>query len=149
MKLVYYCFGFFAAYTYDHMSGRDLFAAVLLGCALFGKALVPLGAYQTNEVVDDQVYTPGHDVEAPLMLHSDGVKCTEEARHSRLRFKERVRVVGKDGKPRTVIFTTLIGEGMDDEVKQALSGWRFKPGIKDGRPVSTEVPVDVDANCAL
>jgi protein TonB len=36
------------------------------------------------------------------------------------------------------------GRGLDEEAVKAVRTWKFKPAIKDGRPVAVQIFVEVD-----
>jgi TonB family protein len=53
-------------------------------------------------------------------------------------------VVREDGTPQNITVTRQLGLGLDDKAVEAVSKWKFKPGIKDGAPVPVIATVDVN-----
>ena len=52
--------------------------------------------------------------------------------------------VGPDGLPRHVRVKRGIGLGLDQNAVAAVRQWRFKPGIKDGAPVTVSANIEVN-----
>jgi TonB family protein len=53
-------------------------------------------------------------------------------------------VVDKTGQVRNIRVWQPLGLGLDRKAVEAVSKWQFKPAIKDGEPVNTELAVEVD-----
>jgi tetratricopeptide (TPR) repeat protein len=49
-----------------------------------------------------------------------------------------------EGRPQDIQVTKELGFGLDEEAKNCVSQWRFKPGTKDGKPVKVQARVQVD-----
>ncbi len=43
--------------------------------------------------------------------------------------------IDEDGVPRQLAISTPLGMGVDDELVRAVTGWRFRPATRDGKPV--------------
>lgn len=52
-------------------------------------------------------------------------------------------VVGSDGKPRDIKVARTLGLGLDEKAIEAVQKWRFEPAMKDGKPVASQVNVEV------
>ena len=52
-------------------------------------------------------------------------------------------VVDSSGAPRDVQIVTPLGLGLDEQAVKAVNSWRFRPGAKDGEPVSVAINVEV------
>ncbi len=53
-------------------------------------------------------------------------------------------IVGVDGVPSDIQIVKGLGEGLDEKAIEAVSQWRFKPGMKDGVPVAVKAQVNVN-----
>ncbi len=52
--------------------------------------------------------------------------------------------VDPNGTVRNVRVRQSLGLGLDEKAMEAVSRWRFRPGILNGRPVTTEAVVQVN-----
>jgi TonB family protein len=52
-------------------------------------------------------------------------------------------VIGTDGKPHDIKIVRPLGHGLDERSIEAVSGWTFKPGTREGRSVQMEVEVEI------
>jgi TonB family protein len=53
-------------------------------------------------------------------------------------------IVDAQGIPRNPVVVQPLGEGLDEKALEAIPHYRFKPGMKNGRPVATRVIVEVN-----
>jgi TonB family protein len=53
-------------------------------------------------------------------------------------------VIAPDGSPRNLRVLRSIGFGLDEKAIEAVAHWKFKPGYKDGNPVSVAATVQVN-----
>jgi len=51
--------------------------------------------------------------------------------------------VGADGVPNNVRVLRSLGLGLDEKAVEAVKQWRFKPGMKDGKPVPVAATIEV------
>jgi TonB family protein len=51
--------------------------------------------------------------------------------------------VGPDGDAHDIKVIRSLGLGLDEKAIEAVSQWKFKPGMKDGEPVNVAVTVEV------
>ena len=70
------------------------------------------------------VYRMGNGVSAPIPIYQPKTSYPEEARAGKLVVKP-------------------LGLGLDEKAVEAIQQWRFKPGLKDGKPVPEEAAIDV------
>ena len=71
---------------------------------------------------------------------------TEEARRAKIQgVVEMAAVVLEDGTVGDVTVTKSLDQqyGLDDEAVKAMKKWRFKPGMKDGKPVAVTISVEM------
>jgi len=52
--------------------------------------------------------------------------------------------VGEDGRTHDIVIVSPIGMGLDDEAAQAVSGWKFKPGVCGNTPCAVHARVYFD-----
>jgi len=52
-------------------------------------------------------------------------------------------VADASGTPRDLQIVTPLGLGLDEQAIKAVNSWRFRPGAKDGEPVSVAINVEV------
>jgi len=53
-------------------------------------------------------------------------------------------VVDEKGNPRDLKVFRPLGLGLDQKAIEAVEKWRFKPGMKDGKPVAVMATVEVN-----
>jgi TonB family protein len=99
-----------------------------------GEGLVPDGA----------VYSIGNGVSQPSILKKVEPQYTEEARKAKWQGTVSLLVViDETGKPRVVKVIKQLGLGLDESAIKAVEQWRFKPGMKDGKPVAVDSTIEV------
>jgi periplasmic protein TonB len=90
-------------------------------------------------------YRVGGGVSAPKVIYQPDPEYSEEAR--KVKHMGTVvlwLVVGVDGKPRDIRVLRTLGLGLDEKAMEAVKTWRFEPGTKDGKPVDTQIQVEVN-----
>jgi protein TonB len=91
------------------------------------------------------LYVPGKGgVSAPRAIYDPEPEYSEEAR--RVKFQGNVvlsLIVDAAGRARDVHIARSLGMGLDEKAKEAVAKWKFVPGMKDGRPVATQVNIEV------
>jgi TonB family protein len=91
------------------------------------------------------IYVPGHGVIAPTVVYAPEAEFSDEARHNKYQGVCMVSViVDTRGNPQNAHVIRWLGMGLDEKALQAVHGYRFKPGTKDGKPVPVEITVEVD-----
>jgi TonB family protein len=93
------------------------------------------------------VYKVGKDVTAPVLLKSVEAKFPESARDTKVGFEAIVLVhliVDSEGMPRDVHISRSYNADFDAEAIKAIQRYRFKPAMKDGRPVAVQVTIEVN-----
>jgi len=53
-------------------------------------------------------------------------------------------IVDENGKAVAIKVAKSLGLGLDEKAIQAVEKWRFKPGMKDGKPVPVIASVEVN-----
>jgi TonB family protein len=74
-------------------------------------------------------------------------RYTEEARRNRVEGVVIMRVlVGADGSVKQVKITHGLPDGLDEQAVQATYEMRFKPAMKDGKPVEFWLSMSIEFN---
>jgi len=84
-------------------------------------------------------------VSKPVVLYQVEPEFSEEARKAK--FSGNVEVylwVDTDGKPSHIQVVRGVGMGLDQKAVDAVRQYRFKPAMKDGKPVQVDLYVDVN-----
>jgi TonB family protein len=80
----------------------------------------------------------------PIALYRPEPEYSDEARRARLQGTVGLdMVVDETGRPRNIRVVKSLGLGLDEEAVKAAAKWRFKPGMKDGKPVPVTAHLDV------
>ena len=80
----------------------------------------------------------------PQLLWKTEPEYSEEARKARHQGSVMLALeIDQDGKPRNIRVVRSLGLGLDERAVEAVSQWRFKPGLLNGRPVNSPVSVEV------
>lgn len=92
-----------------------------------------------------RVYRISDGVTAPGVLQKQEPEYSIEGRMARLEGTSIVSlVVNENGRAQDVRATRLVGLGLDEKAVQAISEWKFKPGMKDGMPVAVAATIEVN-----
>lgn len=87
----------------------------------------------------------GKGVSAPTLLFSPEPEYSEEARKAKFQGTVRLAlVVDERGVPAQIRIITPLGLGLDEKAIEAVRKWKFKPGMKDGKPVAVQASVEVN-----
>ena len=112
--------------------------------AVFGLLGLTLGRIGFGFPADD-VFRPGPGVSAPKVVRKVEARYTQQARRALVQGTVVLEVVvDESGSPTRISTISPIGFGLDDRAQEAVSQWLFKPGKKDGKPVTTVTTVTVD-----
>jgi protein TonB len=91
------------------------------------------------------LYAIGGGVSKPVVLYAPDAEFSEEARKAK--FSGNVEVylwVDENGSPSHIRVVRGVGMGLDDKAIEAVRQYKFKPAMKDGKPV--KVPLYIDVN---
>jgi TonB family protein len=81
-------------------------------------------------------YRPGGGVTNPIPIYRPDAQYPEEARKADWQGTVLLSViVDESGKAINIRVIRPLGMGLDEEAVATISQWRFKPGMKDGKPV--------------
>ena len=91
------------------------------------------------------VFRVGGGVSAPTLLYKVEPEYSEEARKAKFQgtvvLYVQVDPTGHAVNPRVI---RSLGLGLDEKAIEAIKKWRFKPGYKDGHPVTVEATIEVN-----
>jgi TonB family protein len=101
-------------------------------------AAVPAGA-------DPNAVRVGGGVSAPQLIQKVEPQYTEEARAAKYQGTVVLYVeVGADGVARNMKVVRGLGLGLDEKAIEAVSTWQFKPGMRNGLPVTVQATIEVN-----
>jgi periplasmic protein TonB len=90
------------------------------------------------------VYHSGGSVTLPVPTRKVEPEFSEEARKARANGIVVIYVeIGPDGKPRNLRVARSFGMGLDEKALEAVSQWLFRPGTKNGKPVTVGANIEV------
>jgi periplasmic protein TonB len=91
------------------------------------------------------VYRIGGGVSAPVVLFKKEPEYSEEARKAKFQGTVTLAIVIQaDGTTSNIRVLRPLGLGLDEKAIEAVKEWRFKPSMKDGRPVAVTANVEVN-----
>lgn len=91
------------------------------------------------------VYRIGGGVSAPALIYKVEPEYSEEARKAKHQGTVVLQVVvDANGQAQNIRVVRPIGLGLDEKAVEAVHKWRFKPGLKDGKPVAVAATIEVN-----
>jgi protein TonB len=88
---------------------------------------------------------PGNGVKAPVLIFAPSAEFSDEARRNKYQGVCMITVVvDAQGVPHNPVVVQRLGEGLDEKALEVIPRYRFKPGLKDGRPVPTRITIEVN-----
>ncbi len=93
------------------------------------------------------VFSIGGGVTTPTLLAQTLPEYSEEARKAKYQGTVILEtIVRRDGTVEVVRVTRSLGFGLDDKAIEAVSKWRFRPGMRNGQPVDVALKIEVNFN---
>jgi periplasmic protein TonB len=87
----------------------------------------------------------GRGVTPPQLVYKVDPEFSEEARHAKHQGVVVLIIeVDASGNVRNVRVRQSLGLGLDEKAVDAVSHWRFRPAVLNGKPVTTEATVEVN-----
>jgi TonB family protein len=81
----------------------------------------------------------------PELIHKNEPEYSEDARKLRQQGTVILAVdIGVDGRPQNIRIVRGLGMGLDEKAMDAVSTWRFRPALSNGRPVAAPIVVEVN-----
>jgi protein TonB len=94
--------------------------------------------------IQGAIYIGGHDIVMPVAIKKVEPEFSEEARRARAMGIVVIYVeIEPDGKPHNLRVVRSFGLGLDEKALEAVTQWRFKPGSKDGKPVTVSANIEL------
>jgi periplasmic protein TonB len=91
------------------------------------------------------VFRVGGGVTAPALLYKVEPEYSEEARKAKYQGTVLLYIqVDPSGKATNMRVLHSLGLGLDEKAMEAVKKWKFKPGYKDGKPVTVEAQIEVN-----
>jgi len=91
------------------------------------------------------VYRAGAEVMAPSLESKQEPEYSAEASVARLQGTVVLSVeIGTDGVARNLRVLRQLGMGLDEQAALAVQRWRFRPGTRDGEPVTVAATIEVN-----
>jgi TonB family protein len=88
--------------------------------------------------------TANTEITPPSLAYKVEAEYTPSAKRKNLQGYVRLAVtVDADGRPIGITVTKGLGEGLDENAVEAVSKWRFRPAVKDGKPVPCPATIDI------
>jgi periplasmic protein TonB len=95
----------------------------------------------------DNVFIVGAGVSQPVLIHEVRPDYSEEARKARYQGTVVLdTVVLEDGSVQVIRIARALGFGLDQKAIAAVLQWRFRPALKNGKPVPVALNVEVNFN---
>jgi TonB family protein len=90
-------------------------------------------------------YRVGPTVSAPALIYKVDPEYTEEARRAKYQGTVLLYVqVSPEGLATNMKVLRALGLGLDEKALECVAKWRFRPGMKDGQPVTVEAQIEVN-----
>jgi len=91
------------------------------------------------------VYKVGGGVTSPVLLHKIEPEYSEEARKAKYQGTVLLYIeVSPDGRATNIRVARSLGLGLDEKAIEAVKQWKFKPGYKNGQPVTVAATIEVN-----
>jgi len=91
------------------------------------------------------LYKIGGGVSDPVPIFKPEPEYSEEARKAKFQGAVLLAIViDETGHTRDIRVLRPLGLGLDEKAIEAVTKWRFRPSMKDGRPVAVMANVEVN-----
>jgi len=91
------------------------------------------------------VFRVGGGVSAPVVLYKVDPEYSEEARKAKYSGTVVLQlVVDAAGHARDIRVVRSLGLGLDEKAIEAVNKWKFRPGYRNGQPVSVQATIEVN-----
>ena len=122
-----------------------MFPFPFLFILLFLPGVLPAQSNSTPPPERSGVYPVGAGVTAPVVTYRPEPEYTKAAGRKKVQGAVILYLeVDTTGHPRNIKVKRGLGYGLDEKAVEAVSRWKFRPGMKDGKPVIVAATVEVN-----
>jgi TonB family protein len=129
-------------------SRRRAAAGILMRCAVALAALAlifPIALTRQSVHAQGKVYKMSDGVTAPSIIRKVEPEYTPEAKADKIEGMVVLQMeIMIDGSAQNIRVTRSLDPGLDQSAVNAVSMWQFKPGMKDGQPVTVAATIEVN-----
>jgi TonB family protein len=105
---------------------------------------LPIAVTRQKVFAQGPIYKVGNGVSQPSIIRKVEPEYTQDAKEAGIEGTVGIRAeVATDGTAQNIRVTRSLDSGLDQNAVNAVSQWRFKPGMKDGQPVTVYVSIEV------
>jgi len=109
--------------------------------------ILALTFFLAQATVPPDVFRVGNGVAPPTVLTRVDPEYSDEARQAKLQGAVILEaIISEEGIPKVTRVVRSLGLGLDENAVAAIEQWRFRPGMKDGRPVKVALNIEVTFN---
>jgi TonB family protein len=124
---------------------QTLIAVSLIALQSSGQDIPPSPTTQPVNPGGGGVFRVGNNVTPPVLLSKTEPQYSEEARRAKYQGKAMLYVqIDPSGEATHIRVVKSLGLGLDQRAVEAVGKWKFKPGYKEGKPVTVEATVEVN-----
>ena len=110
-----------------------------------GRGSASSGVVFDDAAPGDTALRVGAGVSAPQLISKTEPEYTEQARAAKYQGSVLLYIeVGPDGAAHNMKVIRSLGLGLDEKAIDAVSQWKFKPGMKNGQPVTVQATIEVN-----
>jgi TonB family protein len=107
--------------------------------------MVPIAVTRQKVHAQGKVYKIGGEVSAPRIIHKVEPEYTPDAKDAKIEGQVSLQVeISSEGIAQNISVVKSLDPGLDANAVTAVSQWRFKPGMKDGEPVTVAARIEVN-----
>lgn len=121
-----------------HSTTLFAFISLAISLPMVAQSSGAAPAQQEPDAAAHGVYKVGGDVSAPVLIHSVEPESTDVAGTVQVTLW-----VDRNGNPSHVHVTRGLGMGLDLKALEAVRQYKYKPAMKDGKPVMVELNLEV------
>ncbi len=129
--------------VHDNAGRTTSFRLSMSGASLNGESQA--GQEVSKIVLSRPLYRVGGGVSAPVLIYKRDPDYTEEARNAKFQGTVLLSVeIDPTGTATNIKVSRRLGMGLDEKAIEAVKQWKFKPGLKDGVPVTVAANIEVN-----